>query len=319
MKGLLRLALVTTLQLALTACFQEPHNHLNGYVETQPVRLSAPVSGRLLGLGAREGETLAAGQNAFTLEADSEQMALAEATARVAQAKAQHQDLLSGKRTEELDMYQAAILAAEANLRASEAELKRQSELKASGFVSASTLDVLKARRDADAAQLAQAQSQLAAARLAGRSDAITAADANATALSQAQQQRRWLLDQKTVTAMSSGRVEQVYYRIGEWVPAGSPVMSVIDNAAIKVRFFVPQNRLPAFAAGNRVHLRCDGCNNPVPAIISFVAKEAEFTPPVMYNNENRNKLVWMAEARPDAAYLSELRPGQPVDVESAP
>lgn len=304
--------------LALSACMEESNTALNGYIETQPVRLAAPIAGRLTKT-VKEGKMIAVDQLAFTLDTDSEQLALAEADLRAQTAKAQYQDLLSGKRPEELDMYEAAIRAAEANLRASEAELKRQSELKASGFVSQSTLDVLKARRDADAAQVAQAQSQLAAARLAGRKHTIDAASTNADAAAQAVAQKRWLMEQKNVTSPVNGRIEQVYYRTGEWIPAGSPVLSIIDNAAIKVRFFIPQTRLPAFALGNKVYLHCDGCNNPIPATISFVAKEAEFTPPVMYNNDNRSKLVWMAEARPDPAYLAELRPGQPVDVEVAP
>ncbi len=318
MKKMLRLSWFSATMLMLGACGSDTNNILNGYVETQPIRLASPIAGRLQKT-VHEGQILNADQLAFTLDTESEQLALAESDARAQTAKAQYQDLLSGKRPEELGMYEATLRVAEANLRASEAELKRQSELKASGFVSQSTLDVLKARRDADAAQVAQAQSQLAAARLAGREQTIIAASSNADAATQAVAQKRWVLQQKSITSPVSGRIEQVYYRTGEWVPAGSPVLSIIDNAAIKVRFFIPQARIPAFSQGNRVYLRCDGCNNPIPATISFVAKEAEFTPPVMYNNDNRSKLVWMAEARPDPAYVAELHPGQPVDVEVAP
>lgn len=318
MRKTLRQSLFSATLLMLGACGADTNNILNGYVETQPIRLASPMPGRLL-TSAHEGQLLNADQLAFTLDTESEQLALAESDARAQTAKAQYQDLLSGKRPEELGMYEATLRAAEANLRASEAELKRQSELKASGFVSQSTLDVLKARRDADDAQVAQAQSQLAAARLAGREQTIIAASSNADAATQAVAQKRWVLQQKSITSPVSGRIEQVYYRAGEWVPAGSPVLSIIDNAAIKVRFFIPQARIPTFSQGNKVYLRCDGCNNPIPATISFVAKEAEFTPPVMYNNDNRSKLVWMAEARPDPAYVAELHPGQPVDVEVAP
>lgn len=314
----LRLSLLSASLLILSACGGDTTNILNGYVETQPIRLASPLAGRLT-TAAKEGQLISVKQLAFTLDADSEQLALAEFDARSQSAKAQYQNLLSGKRPEELGMYEATIRAAEANLRASEAELKRQSELKASGFVSQSTIDVVKARRDADAAQVAQAQSQLSAARLAGREHNINAASANVDAATHTVAQKRWGLEQKSITSPVSGRIEQVYYRTGEWVPAGSPVLSIIDNEAIKVRFFIPQARIPAFSLGNKVYLRCDGCNNPIPATISFVAKEAEFTPPVMYNNDNRNKLVWMAEARPDQAYIAELHPGQPVDVEVAP
>lgn len=305
--------------LCMAGCTPPANQALNGYVEIQPVRLAAPLSGRLIALAGHEGQTLQAQQQAFTLDQDNEQHGVAEADARVQQANAQHKDLLSGRRPVELASLEAAVTASEANLRASEAELKRQSGLEGKGFVSQSTLDVLKARRDADAAQVEQAKSQLAAGRLAAREDTISAADAAKRVANEQLAQKQWLLNQKQVTSPINGRIEQIYYREGEWVPAGSPVMSLLDNAAFKVRFFIPEPRLSEFAQGKQVTLHCDGCPRDITTTISYVAKDAEFTPPVMYNNDNRAKLVWMAEARPSLEDAAVLRPGQPVDVVAAP
>ena len=301
-----RLSLPIVLTAALGACSKPPQDHLDGYVETEPVRLAAPVAGRLMELKADLGQNLKAGDIAYRLDTDNEQLSVAEAQAR---------DLQSGKRPVELGVYEANVRAAEASLHASEVELKRQQDMHDQGFVSASTIDVLKARRDADAAQLQQMQAQLASAKLAARDQTREAAVAAVDVAKEQQAQRNWLLNQKTVTAPVAGRVEQVYYRPGEWVPAGSPVLSLLGPQAVKVRFYIPEPLLAKFPPGQTLKLRCDGCKTALDATLSYVAREAEFTPPVIYNKDNRVKLVFLAEARPLPASAASLRPGQPVEV----
>ncbi|WP_170942924.1 HlyD family efflux transporter periplasmic adaptor subunit [Candidatus Dactylopiibacterium carminicum] len=110
-----------------------------------------------------------------------------------------------------------------------------------------------------------------------------------------------------------AARVDDTLYRIGEWVPAGSPVVSLLAPEALKVRFFVAQAALPHYAPGTRLRVGCDGCGEPFAATVDFVANSPEFTPPVIYSQKNRARLVFLVEARPDQAQV--LRPGQPVDV----
>jgi hypothetical protein len=112
-----------------------------------------------------------------------------------------------------------------------------------------------------------------------------------------------------------AAQVEDSYYRVGEWVPAGSPVLSLLAPAAVKARFWVAEADLPKAQPGSQVTLRCDGCGAPMPATIRFLARNAEYTPPLIYSRDNRAKLVWMAEALPSAADAARLRPGQPLDV----
>lgn len=124
-------------------------------------------------------------------------------------------------------------------------------------------------------------------------------------------------LARRKLASPVTGAVEQIYYRPGELVPAGKPVLALLPPENLKVRFFVPQALLPTLSIGDDVQVRCDGCPNDLTAKISFIARSAEYTPPVIYSLDERAKLVFMLEARPDDA--NALRPGQPVTVEVAP
>jgi HlyD family secretion protein len=113
------------------------------------------------------------------------------------------------------------------------------------------------------------------------------------------------------------GTVEQIYYRVGEMVAAGRPVVALLPPGNLKVRFFVNEATLPQVAIGDTVHVRCDGCADDIVAKVSFIARTSEFTPPVIYSLEERSKLVFMIEARPEQP--ERLRVGQPVSVTLAP
>ena len=101
----------------------------------------------------------------------------------------------------------------------------------------------------------------------------------------------------------------------GEWVPAGAPVVTLLPPANVKVRFFVPESRLGSVKVGGRVAIACSGCEANLGATISYVSSQAEYTPPVIYSNDNRTRLVFMVEARPAPEQAAKLHPGQPVDV----
>jgi HlyD family secretion protein len=107
--------------------------------------------------------------------------------------------------------------------------------------------------------------------------------------------------------------VQQIYYRVGELVPAGKPIVALLPPANLKVRFFVPEAMLPKLSIGEPVTISCDGCDKGLVAKISFIARSSEFTPPVIYSMEERSKLVFLIEARPERP--ERLRVGQPVSV----
>jgi HlyD family secretion protein len=120
-------------------------------------------------------------------------------------------------------------------------------------------------------------------------------------------------LARRKVSSPASGTVQQVYFRQGEMVPAGRPVVALLPPENIKLRFFVPEAVLPKLAVGDAIAVACDGCPADLTARVSFIAQTAEFTPPVIYSLEERSKLVFLVEARPEKP--GALRVGQPVSV----
>jgi HlyD family secretion protein len=120
-------------------------------------------------------------------------------------------------------------------------------------------------------------------------------------------------LDRRTLWSPVTGVVQQVYYRPGETVPAGKPVVSILPPGNIKVRFYVPERFLARIGIGDIVKVNCDGCPPDITAPVTFISRSAEFTPPVIYSLEERSKLVYLVEARPEGTDM--LRIGQPVDV----
>jgi len=123
----------------------------------------------------------------------------------------------------------------------------------------------------------------------------------------------RTRLDRRTMKSPVSGTVQQVYYREGETVPAGRPILALLPPPNLKIRFFAPQAELPLIKIGDRVAVSCDNCEKNLSAWVSFISRSNEFTPPVIYSLEERAKLVYLIEARPEEP--DKFRVGQPVSV----
>lgn len=298
--------------LLLAGCADNSEPALNGYVEAELVRVASPVGGQLLRLNTSRGAQVVAGQPLFVLEQGSESAAVDEAAARLQQSRAQVEATrttapATGAPVREPGQTMAVLtaqrLTARNELKQAEADLTRQQRLAAQHFFSPASLEAQVTRRNGAAAKLAEVDAQIRAAQ--------AGIDVSSAQLAQS----RWRLNQKQVAAPVSARVEDTLYRVGEWVPAGAPVVSLLEAAAVKARFFVPEALLPRIKQGGKVSLRCDGCAAPVAATISFIARNAEFTPPVIYSRENRSRLVYLIEALPAPADAGKLRPGQPLDV----
>ncbi len=124
-------------------------------------------------------------------------------------------------------------------------------------------------------------------------------------------------LDRRKVASPVTGSVEQIYFRVGEMVPAGKPVVALLPPGNLKVRFYVNEAMLPQIKLGDTVKIQCDGCAGDLTAKVSFMARTSEFTPPVIYSLDERSKLVFLIEARPQ--HPEQLRVGQPVSVAFLP
>jgi HlyD family secretion protein len=120
-------------------------------------------------------------------------------------------------------------------------------------------------------------------------------------------------LARRKVSSPATGVVQQIYFRQGEMVPAGRPVLALLPPENIKLRFFLPETTVAKVAIGDSVNVSCDACPSDLTARVSFIAQSAEFTPPVIYSLEERSKLVYLVEARPEKP--AALRVGQPVSV----
>ena len=300
---------------ALAGCSRETPPLYQGYAEGEFVRIAAPYAGSLALLAVQRGARIESGAALFALDQDSEKAARDEAEQRLKQAGAQLENLKKGKRPTELDAILAQREQARAALKLSDADFARDEKLAQAGFISGQKLDASRTALERDRARLKELEAQLATAKLAARSDEIRAAEAALEAARAALARADWSLAQKSVKAPLAGLVQDTLYVPGEWVPAGSPVVSLLPPQNIKVRFFVPENKVGTLRPGQAVTISCDGCAAPVPATVSYIAPQAEYTPPVIYSKENRDKLVFLVEARPAPADAVKLRPGQPVDV----
>ena len=176
----------------------------------------------------------------------------------------------------------AARDMAEAALVLSEAEYKRQSELLRRGPASAQDYDRARSTRDQDRQRLTQAQ---------------------------------WNFDQKKQAAPQAGLVYDTLFRQGEWVAAGKPVVVLLPPQNIKVRAFVPEPRVGSIHYDDPVEVTVDGVEKPFMGKVSYISPRAEYTPPVIYSRESRQKLVFMVESVFDPQVSMNLHPGQPVDV----
>jgi len=299
----------------LAACAPATPPAWSGYAEGEYVYVAPSVAGTLQRLSVQRGQQVEAGALLFTLDATAERAARDEADARLQAARAQAADKTKGRRSDEIALTEAQLAQARAQARLTARELAREEQLKTQGFIAAARLDDTRAADEQARARVAELTAALRVARLPARGDEQAAAVAQATAAEQVLAQSEWRAKQTVRHAPAGGSIAETYFREGEWVQAGQPVVSLLPPAGRKARFFVPQVELGALKIDQPVQLRCDGCGAPIAARITFIANQAEYTPPVIYSNAQRAKLVFLVEARPDARDAPRLHPGQPLDV----
>lgn len=304
--------------LALGACGNGAPDFYQGYVEGEYVRVASPIAGLLEKLAVQRGTEVHKADLLFILEHENESAARREAVERLKNFEAQLANLQKGRRPTELDAIRAQLAQAEANMALSKAQLERTQELVSQNFITKERLDEARAAYTRDTQRVKELKAQLATANLAARPDEIKAAEYNVEAARAALAQAEWRLAQKSVNAPVSGLVQDTYFVEGEWVNANQPVVSLLPPQNVKVRFFVEERTVGSVKTGQKVTVTCDGCAGPVPATVSFVSPQAEFTPPVIYSRQERAKLLFLIEARPSPADAPKLKPGQPVEVRFA-
>lgn len=284
---------------------------LSGYIEGEPLYLAAPVAGTVRAVHVVRGQDVKAGAPLFVVDPQQPRAQRDQAAAELAAAQAQAQDARKGQRPVELAVLDANVAAAAATAHDAAIQLRRTEELVRAGVNSRSQLDdARKAAHTADA-QLSAARRQRDAAALGSREDQVRAADARVRQAAASLSGAEARLGDIAPIAPSPARVEDVFYQQGEWANANQPILSLLPDDKIKVRFFVPEASLSAYRLGRVVRFACDGCAHGMTARIIYVSPRPEFTPPVIYSREARDRLVYLIEALPSVR----LNPGQPVDV----
>ncbi len=276
----------------LVSCSDASEERLSGYVEAETLYMAPQESGVIENIQVNEGDRVEAGDVLFRMKADRVlyQAEQAEAAAMAARKRANDDGSLS-----------KAVAEAEANLNRIAGDFARTQKLYRDGYVA-------KARFDTDRAALTAAEAQVERAR--AEKEAAQEEYQSVEAQAGLAKQR---VDDLAVSAPQAGSVERIYRRAGEVAAAGDPVVALLPPNNLKLKFYAPERMLSSFAPGNEVSFRCDGCDGGLKARITYVAAEPQFTPPVIYSLDERDKLVFLVEARPLAP--EGLRPGLPVDI----
>jgi HlyD family secretion protein len=175
--------------------------------------------------------------------------------------------------------------------------------------------ETAKATLDQDEKKVAEIRSELRTAALGSRADQVASAEADVAAQSKAVDIQDWNLGQKRLAAPQAGLVFDTLYRQGEWVGEGKPVIMLLPPGNVKVRAYVPEPLLSSIHAGGKMAVRVDGAPDLLTGVVSYVSPKAEYTPPVIYSLENRQKFSFLIELTFDPAVAAGLHPGQPVDV----
>jgi HlyD family secretion protein len=315
MEILINAALPGMLAMLASGCSGSRNPTYQGYVEGEFVYLGSSQPGHLERLAVARGDQVADGAQVFTLEATEEKAEQHQAQRQLAAAEAQLADIETGKRPPEIAVISAQLLQARAAAHKSAQQRERDEAQYRAGGISREQLEATLAQATSDAAHVSELESQLDVARLPGRNQQLKAQNNQVLAARAVLAQADWRVDQKSVVAPAAGLVYDTMYREGEWVAAGSPVVRFLPPRNIKVRFFVPETALGGLAVGHRVNLHCDGCAADIAATITYVSSEAEYTPPVIYSNDTRGKLIYMVEAHPAPEDAVKLHPGQPLAV----
>jgi HlyD family secretion protein len=310
-----KLGFAAAVALVVAGCSRGHVDGYQGYIEGRFVYLASPQGGRLDHLSVTRGETIEAGHPLFELDKDPEvaEMSAAEHQLRTTQARLG--DLQTGKRPAEVDVTRAQLAQAiAAKIQADQILASDQAQYHAGGIPQTDLINA-QASAESSAAKVRELEASLAVDALPARAQQIKAQQGQVAADRASLADALWKLQQKSLASPRRGLVFDTLYREGEWVAAGNPVVELLPPENMEIRFFVPEPVMGKLHVGENIRVTCDGCSANIRAAINFISPQNEYTPPVIYSNENRSKLVFMVIARPSVQEAADLHPGQPVEV----
>ncbi|MBN2905505.1 MAG: HlyD family efflux transporter periplasmic adaptor subunit [Rhodobacteraceae bacterium] len=300
------------------AACADPAPLATGYVEGEFLLIAPVATAQIETLDVRRGDSVAAGQVLVRMEQRDAEIALAQARAATAEAESHLADLKEPRRAEEIRVIAAELTSARAQQQVAGKQLDRVLDLFDRGIVPQSQVDDAQTSLDVAQARVAEVEANLAVAGLPARPYQIAAAEAALARARAARDAAAWQVEKRTIAAPAEGTIFEILRRPGEIAGPQAPVLSMLPRGAVLLRLYLPEPQLYGVAPGTRLRVGCDGCPPQTHATVTYVSDQPEFTPPVIYSLENRQKLVYLVEARPDPdAPL--LTPGQIVDVTPEP
>ena len=285
----------------------------NGYVEDDYVYAAAASAGTIQSIAVREGQLVKQGDVLFVLEASQQQAQFDAAKARADAAEATLANLQTGSRQEEIDVTAAQLMKAKSDLSLARLNQARTQDLYDRGLTPIARLDQDTAMMKSAQAAVDQLEAQLKVQQLPARDAQQIGAEASFAAARADATSAKAALDNRTVVAPEDGRIERLFYKGGEVAGAGAPVVSLSGAGAMKIEFYVSETDRQQFALGQQVSVSCDGCASGLTATISHFASDPQFTPPIIYSRDERNRLVFLTEATMDEQ--NAILPGQPVSI----
>lgn len=269
--------LALLLVFLIGGCNQNNHLEQQGYVEGEFTYISPNFTGVLLNLQAARGTFIKTGAPLVTLEQQPESFNVQQVSGQLAQAKAQKAQ-------------------SEAALTLATIELQRQKYLLTKNATSKELVDTAQSTFDQNKA-------------------AVLAVEGNIIAIQASLENSRWTLGKKTIYSPVDALVFDTYYTPGELIQAGQPIVSLLMRDWIYVVFYIPETYLGKIKLGQNVLVSCDNCSEAISAQITYISVQAEYTPPVIFSQETRDKLVYRVEAYPMPKDAYKIHPGQPVTV----
>ena len=285
-----------------------------GYVEGEYVLIAPSTTARIEDVYVARGDRTDEGTILVALERRDAEIAVAQAVAGHARAESQLADLRQGARPAEIAVAEAVVDSASVELDEAKRELTRVLGLFERDVTSQSQLDLARTKVDVATARLRQAEADLAVLKLPARADRIAAAEAAVAEAAAALNSAKWQLGERTLMATNPGEIADIYRFPGDVAGPQAPILSVLPDGGVKLRFYIPETSYSQVALGMELDVSCDGCPENLRAEVSFLSTSPEFTPPVIYSLDARQKLVFLAEARFSGS-SSILKPGQIVDV----
>ncbi len=285
----------------------------NGYVEADYVYVAPSTAGTIEEIAVHEGDVVSKGQLLFRLSSTQQQALLDAAKARVDAAQANLDNLQTGSRSEEVDVIRASLEKAKADQALTQQTFTRTQQLFDRGLAPQAQLDQAMAALTAAQAQVTQLEAQLKVAELPARDAQQIGAEANLAAAKADASRAQADLSDRTITSPQDGRVEKLYFDSGETAAAGTPVVSLSEVGALKVKFYVNEADRPNFEMGQILAVSCDGCASGLTASIEYFSSDPQYTPPIIYSRDERNRLVFLVEATMDDQ--NGILPGQPVSL----